>query len=608
MVSRARVRGRGGTGSRKQPARPIVMQRGMQVRAQPQVDGLAERPASVATHLLGPADLQQLQRTVGNRAVQRLLLNRTASGASVGPLAPYAHFAQQILGLAGPLAVKVLFAAGIHDPNQLTNLLFWARHPEMMGQKIRPGQKDLARDWRWIRNHIVEPALETKKQGGVAPGAAPAAESAPSPAAPHSATPAPAAEKPSTPAPAAANSPPASAPPAPSSPGATSLQDQELATYVAALNNPAATAAAHDLAALEQKYRTVERKNTEEKGSGRDTLVADIAALRKKITELDNTGLDPTTLAELKARLYRGINAVAPFYSQSRNIDLLEGKEQAKELGTSTSVKTRTCNITSLSMALESLGKSAADYDGSKRGEVAAAARVFSAEVRSAELTVAGKDDDWSKMAGLRLSDFMELAAIAEVLKSSKADDATVTEAAVEAWDKILNIGFLKQLAERFGASGIIHEFTLDPEKSKKERKKDLSALSSWGGKHRTPVEQMVDARNKMEAASGKEREKYRKIYEKALEKLQNATAKSSIEESLPLEAYRDAIIAQVGSELDGGAAVVVNITGHYVRLQSIHDDHVVVDDPAQQARANRKVTWEEARAMGYFKRRLVIS
>jgi hypothetical protein len=50
-----------------------------------------------------------------------------------------------------------------------------------------------------------------------------------------------------------------------------------------------------------------------------------------------------------------------------------------------------------------------------------------------------------------------------------------------------------------------------------------------------------------------------------------------------------------------------VLISGHYVRLQAIFDDHVVVDDPAQQARANRKVTWEEARAMGYFKHRLVL-
>jgi len=43
------------------------------------------------------------------------------------------------------------------------------------------------------------------------------------------------------------------------------------------------------------------------------------------------------------------------------------------------------------------------------------------------------------------------------------------------------------------------------------------------------------------------------------------------------------------------------------VRLQAIHDDHLVIDDPARAARANRKVTWEEARAMGYFNYRLVI-
>jgi hypothetical protein len=43
------------------------------------------------------------------------------------------------------------------------------------------------------------------------------------------------------------------------------------------------------------------------------------------------------------------------------------------------------------------------------------------------------------------------------------------------------------------------------------------------------------------------------------------------------------------------------------VRLQAVEDDHVVVDDPGSAGKANRKVTWEEARAMGYFAVGLVL-
>jgi hypothetical protein len=404
--------------------------------------------------------------------------------------------------------------------------------------------------------------------------------------------------------------------PSPPAAGRTELQDKELAAFVAALNNAAATSALNDLADLQKKFDELKRDRNEGVGRARDELVADIARLRQNIAGLDSAGLDPAALAKLKRNLYRAVNDVAPYYSQGRNINLLEGREQAKELGTKTSVGTRTCNITSLSMALESLGKSAGDYDGSKRDAIAAAAKVFRSEVGEAELTVAGENDAWSKVAGLRLPDFMQLAAIAEVLSSGKASNAAVTAAAVKAWDKILSIYFLKTLAGRFGASAEVKLFTLDPSKSTKEQKKDTDVLAGWGSskswgkkgtKRRSAVEKIVDARNQMEAATGKTREAKQKEYERLMKRYGSALSGAGIEERLPLESYKNAVVTQIGAEFEAGAAVVVSLSGHYVRLQAIHEDHVVVDDPGQAGRANRNVTWAEARAMGYFLRRLVI-
>ena len=40
---------------------------------------------------------------------------------------------------------------------------------------------------------------------------------------------------------------------------------------------------------------------------------------------------------------------------------------------------------------------------------------------------------------------------------------------------------------------------------------------------------------------------------------------------------------------------------GSFVRLQSLDENHVLVNDPARDSRALTKLTYEEARAMGYF-------
>ena len=42
--------------------------------------------------------------------------------------------------------------------------------------------------------------------------------------------------------------------------------------------------------------------------------------------------------------------------------------------------------------------------------------------------------------------------------------------------------------------------------------------------------------------------------------------------------------------------------------MRGVHADHVVVDDPARDSRSGTKLTFAEARAMGYFHMRFVLS
>lgn len=384
--------------------------------------------------------------------------------------------------------------------------------------------------------------------------------------------------------------------------GVDELSETDLRKLVASLGNAQVTAVAEEIAGLTVKSKELAKAldQNEEKGAGRDELVASIGQVRAHVAALDASGVDPQKLAVVKGRFYRVIQDVTPYYSQGRNIDILENNSA---IGIS-SIKTRTCNITSLSMALEGLGKNADSYQGSKE-KVLAVAKVFQAELGKAELTVHGTGANWNAMVGLRLPDFMELVAITECLGGKEATAEAITEAAKRAFSRILELGFLRTLAQRMGASAQIKYFSFDASGEKKPSK-EFNTLNGYGAAkgQRQSIDKLIDARNKAEASQS---DKDEQAYEK--QKASNAAALEgkSIESKLSLQAYKDAVIKNVGADLDRGAAVETHVTQHYVRLQAIHEDYVVIDDPGQQARANKKVLWEEARAQGMFDYRIVI-
>jgi hypothetical protein len=60
--------------------------------------------------------------------------------------------------------IQSLIASGNRDENKLTNTLFFARHPELSGQKLSsglPNYSQLSQEWVQIRNTIVRPALSS---------------------------------------------------------------------------------------------------------------------------------------------------------------------------------------------------------------------------------------------------------------------------------------------------------------------------------------------------------------------------------------------------------------------------------------------------------------
>lgn len=71
------------------------------------------------------------------------------------------------------LAITEAVRRGQSDVNQISNLVFFARHPELKGRRIRPEERQLAREWLHIRDMIVRPTV-ARLGSAARPSAAPA--------------------------------------------------------------------------------------------------------------------------------------------------------------------------------------------------------------------------------------------------------------------------------------------------------------------------------------------------------------------------------------------------------------------------------------------------
>lgn len=62
-------------------------------------------------------------------------------------------------------AVALAMDVGIMEVDELSNLLFFAFHPEMNGRRIQADEEDLANEWLSLRDDVVEPEVASRSGG-----------------------------------------------------------------------------------------------------------------------------------------------------------------------------------------------------------------------------------------------------------------------------------------------------------------------------------------------------------------------------------------------------------------------------------------------------------
>ncbi len=225
--------------------------------------------------------------------------------------------------------------------------------------------------------------------------------------------------------------------------GATAGVDRDPADLDALVDgheHPAVVALRDEVREIETLSGSIRRDRNEEQGAARDALVGRIGHARDLAAGLARTDLPTGEVDDISAWAHRRLNAVSPFSSQGRNIDLLE-----------TAANTRTCNLTCLAHALEALGVTTADYAGD--WDVLERVRTGrSARSGDHAPEVASGHDQQGGLEGLRLPDFLQLALIGGHVEAG----ASVSGAVAAAWKDLLSSDNLIPLARRFGVSAYV--------------------------------------------------------------------------------------------------------------------------------------------------------
>jgi hypothetical protein len=565
-------------------------------------------PAPPASQVLA------LQRGAGNAAVAAMIARREDGMMGGAWSGIQAAGAAAVGALASLTELKIEASVGRGGKNEAVDVANVRARLQALGFPAVDEADGLAAAIERYQGEVV--GLR-RPDGRVDPGgrtvgalssmkrAAPAADAGPKAGDAPAAGPAPGPSPPQAPpAPAAGGGP--AAPPGPAAPAGPrgTLADPALDQLVATTAKPEVDAAAAKLALLEKKFKGMDRSGrNEETGTARDELVDGFHDLRGLIARIDGAGLEPKTAAALKAQFFRAMNAITPFYYQGNNI-ILEFDRVNKKTGKLEHVW-NTCNITSLSMVLEALGKSAADYK--YKSLIPPIAEVYTKDVDD-RATGKVADRAGTAMSGLRLPDFVAMAAIVWKMGYKTGNRDEILAGGNLAFNSIPSAEAIITLAKDFGGKPKYGAFTLDP-----GNKKDTSqsALKKFGAGHSKQADTKAEAEtslHELEAKLEKESNPARRTkLEKEKAKLEakvagaGALSDAAVEKELPLQQYKETILSQIRPELDRGNEIVVGQHHHFVRLQSVDDEFIVKDDPGGFTRGNMRLTWEEARALGLF-------
>jgi hypothetical protein len=120
--------------------------------------------------IAGPETKQALiearRRRSSNSSEHEIFEDEQFLGSLVAPLSAITAAPPAILNALRlgheALAIRLAILGGQRDLNKLTNMVFFARHPQRQGRKLvrgEPNFEQLAKEWLDIRNRLVKPAL-----------------------------------------------------------------------------------------------------------------------------------------------------------------------------------------------------------------------------------------------------------------------------------------------------------------------------------------------------------------------------------------------------------------------------------------------------------------
>ncbi len=359
------------------------------------------------------------------------------------------------------------------------------------------------------------------------------------------------------------------------------------------LEHPEFSAIAQQMEQMEQNPLVYEEKHVEEIGDERTKRVEKIAELRQRIAALGETipDVDASQIKNAQAYLYRRLAPLAPYFGQMANTNILEKGDKGWD---------RTCNVTVPAMVIEGIGKTKADYDSSN---IPFLKRIFNAlegKYKQRKLYEEATDFDT-----LRLPDFMALVGIARWMPGgveSLSDEEfvnAVSKARQKAAATTTDHATMMYLINQFGASYQKHSVHSSELNKIGEAQRDYTkaVLRNQNPEEWRDLYNEVTAKEKsFDQLSKNEQKRYRTLWK------YEQFNKEKADELLPVDTYREAVLKKVNPLLDKGAQILVGMEQHFIRLDALDQETIQVDDPGERGFKNLRVTWEQARNLGYFK------
>ena len=354
-----------------------------------------------------------------------------------------------------------------------------------------------------------------------------------------------------------------------------------------------------------------------ERMQARKQWVNAIAQSQRIVKELNEYDLNlrPEQLEELKGYLYKRLLAAAPYYTQMANLNLLADGHKAW---------TRTCNVTSLSMALEALGVGPQNFTGdvARLQRIANTLEVWRYKTDKNDKTGIGAAC-YSDVTTMRLPDLLQFVAVYTQCPMQIDDlraDAylkKIQAARDLAAKRITTYEMLITIAGLFGV-----------------KCSEIRYVASYGEKeigHAKTIANLDKAMEKLHdgvsapMAEGSNLEDnlplayYKAQREELEEKVKLADLKKDYSPKKMdegVKTYRRQILERIAPELKRGNQIFLHrpgvISGHYMKLHDIEPTGIdaiglYIDDPWSPGK-HAQLTWREAYKEGYFDSYMIMS